>query len=131
MNARPISVMLKPYTAAATWALSPFRMYSPRSAVGKGRNATVEQQDEVEEQQGAVDGGDALEDVVVVDPDDADDDEAHDVRGVRGPLVREVTSEVARLRVGDAHLDDEQRDGDREDAVAERFESRLFGILES
>ena len=41
MNARPMSVMLKPYTAAATWALSPLRMYSPRSAVGNGRNATV------------------------------------------------------------------------------------------
>src|SRR5205807_10506250 len=49
---------------------------------------------------------------------DADDGEADDVGGQRGPAIAELMGEVAVVaRLGDG--EDQQRDRDREDAVAE------------
>ena len=65
--------------------------------------------------------GDVAEHRVVVDPDGPDDDEAHQVGDVRRPEGEERRAEPrAGLRHGDR--EDEQRDREREDAVAERLD---------
>jgi hypothetical protein len=82
------------------------------------------QQQQVQNQQRVVDADDVLEDVVVVDPHDADAEEADHVAEVRRPETDQRFTEVlARLDVGHADLDDQQRDRDREDAVAERLQA--------
>src|SRR5262249_25071777 len=61
---------------------------------------------------------------VVVEPHDADDREADEEGGVRGPLVPQAGTEVLEV-VGRGDREHEQRDGDREHAVTERLEASL------
>ena len=62
-----------------------------------------------------------LEQRVVIDPDDADREEAHEVSGIRGPEMQERATQIGRLS-RHAQLEHEQRSRDREDAVTECFE---------
>ena len=69
---------------------------------------------------------------MVVDPDDPDHEEAHDVAGVRGPLLQQRLAEPVLGVLGHVDLQHEQRDGDREHAVAERLDpahARRPGIM--
>ena len=82
------------------------------------------QEQDVQEEEEAVDANDVPEERVVVDPDDPDRYEADDVARVRGPLVEEDVSEGLTLgQVRPLEEQHEQRDRDREDAVAERLEA--------
>ena len=54
-------------------------------------------------------------------PDPSDGEEAGGVGQVRGPLIGYATPEISKCRLGHVDLEDEQRDCDREDAVAERL----------
>jgi len=58
---------------------------------------------------------------VVVEPDHADIDERDDEGEVSRPLVAQRGGQVAPLEVRAGQLQDQQRDDDGEDAVAERF----------
>jgi hypothetical protein len=81
-------------------------------------------QREVQIHEVAVDALEVAEHRVVVEPHDADDGKAHEICHVRWPLVCERVTEVSEvLRRGNRQH--EQRDRDREHAVAERLEARL------
>jgi hypothetical protein len=64
----------------------------------------VSKSKEVEEQQRSVHRGDPSEDLVVVHPDDAEDDETDNVGGIRGPDADQVSRELTGRRVGRSHL---------------------------
>ena len=65
----------------------------------------------------------------VAEPDHPDRQEARDVREIRRPLVQDPAQQViARVR-RHAELEDEQRDRDREDAVAERLEATEWELV--
>jgi len=67
---------------------------------------------------------------VVVDPDDADGDEAESEAEERGPLVAEGAGKrfaAGEMRYSD--FEDEQGDGDGEDAVAEGLEAYGVGVV--
>jgi hypothetical protein len=66
---------------------------------------------------------DEMEQPVMVDPHDADRREAGQVGRVRWPLLGQPRSERPFARMRHLELEDEQRDRDREHAVAERFDS--------
>ena len=83
------------------------------------------QQQEVEKGELAVHPRDQVHHRVVVHPDDPDDEEADRVGGVVRPEVAEAAPEVVRgPRLGRrTDVQHEQRDRDREDAIAERLEA--------
>jgi hypothetical protein len=89
--------------------------------VGKGRHQ--QQEREVQEQQRPVHAAEPVEEGVVVDPDDADGAEADDVGGVVGPL-RAQRAQQARAHVRHVQVEHQQRDGDREHAIAEGLRAR-------
>jgi hypothetical protein len=82
-----------------------------------------EQEPDVQEQEDAVGTFDLLHERMVIDPDDADREEAHRVGHVRGPDLEETVPEVGRV-LPDLRIDvqDQQGRGDREDAVGERLQ---------
>ena len=80
-----------------------------------------EQQDEVPPEDSRVDLQDPREGGVVAQPQHADVGERRQVRDVTHPLLAELLGELA-ARCRDRELEDEQRDGDREHAIAECFD---------
>ncbi len=60
---------------------------------------------------------------MVVDPHDPDRDEADRVGGVLLPDVQELSAERVVELLGEPDVDDQQRGGDREDAVREGLEA--------
>src|SRR6516162_2423934 len=82
-----------------------------------------QEQQQVDEHEGAVGTLDRSHVVVMVDPDDPDRDEARHVGEVGGPDARELVAELRAARAPDADLEYQQCRGDREDAVAEGFDS--------
>jgi hypothetical protein len=81
-----------------------------------------QQQIEVEKEQAAIHALEVSENCVVVDPDDSDDSEADDVGGLRRPPIEQRVRELTVLDLRYRNLEDEQRDRDREDPVAEGLE---------
>jgi hypothetical protein len=85
-----------------------------------------QQQEEVEVEERPVDHGHAVDEGVVVHPHDPDDGEGDDVRGERRPVVDEgapqpvIPVDLAGARHGE--VEREQRDRDRQHAVAEGLE---------
>ena len=79
------------------------------------------QEENVDEQERAVGVSYLVEHGVMVDPHDADRDEAEAVRRVARPDVQQL---VAEVRSRGVEVEDEQRRRNGEDAVAERQESR-------
>ena len=69
-----------------------------------------------------VDAAQTAEDAVVVQPDDSDVQEREQVGDVLRPLLPEAMGE-ASLPASGTELEDEQRDGDREDRVAEGLDA--------
>lgn len=71
----------------------------------------------------AVGAGEVVELRLLADPENAESEEAHHVhdqwRSERDQRVQEVAFGVDRFRGGDAEVEDEQRHGHAEDAVAE------------
>jgi hypothetical protein len=87
----------------------------------KRQKGDAAQHRDVREQEDAVGVADHHEERVVVDPPDPDDQERDGVGGVLRPRVRQRSAErTARRDHGD--VDDQQRGGDREDAVREDLE---------
>ena len=84
-----------------------------------------QQQHEVPPQEAGVHGTDPRERGVMAHPEHADVGEGREIRDVAHPLVGEVAGEVA-ARGGDGELEHEERDGDREDTVAERLDARAL-----
>ena len=74
-----------------------------------------------------VDTGEDVEDVVVIDRHDADDQEADQVSEVAGPELDECPRETVfpfdLFDRGDANLENQERDRNREHPVAECFEA--------
>jgi hypothetical protein len=66
---------------------------------------------------------------VVVDPDDADGEEAGGVGEVGGPQVQQLVAEVGSLDVRHPDLEDQERCRDREHAVAECLEPSPGGLV--
>src|SRR4029077_10533668 len=75
------------------------------------------------------DAGHAGDAFVVVDPDDADGQEAGGVGQVRGPEVDQGSAEVLVGAGADADLEHQQGGGDREHAVRERLHARGAAVL--
>jgi len=88
---------------------------------GKRDDPNGDQQQEVQVQKSPVDAPAVLEEGVVIHPDDADGEEAHEVGGIRWPQPDERGAQIGRV-LGHAELEYEERCRDREDAVAECFE---------
>ena len=80
-----------------------------------------DQEQKVQVEEAPVDARAVLEKGVVIHPDDADREEAHEVRRVGRPEAQERGGQIGRVS-GHAELQDEQRRRDREDAVAEGLE---------
>ena len=81
------------------------------------------QQQQVEDQDRVVGGAQPADHRVVVDPDDPDRQERHDIGRVLGPVAEQRVSErVMRLDLRDVDPEHQQRDRDREHAVRERLE---------
>ncbi len=73
---------------------------------------------------------DVLEHLVMVDPHDADRDEADGVTKVRGPEAEQRVRQTFVARdVRHTDLEHKQRDGDGKDAIAERLEPRRVGVM--
>ena len=89
----------------------------------EGQERDPHQHEQVHEEEPAVGARDQLEHAVVVHPHDPDHHEREHVGDVGRPLVAERAREVAGAHVRDLDLEDQQRDRDRDDAVAEGFES--------
>ena len=80
-----------------------------------------EQEDQVPPEDTCVDRADPREHGVVAHPQHADIRERRQVRDVAHPLVAQLLGELP-ARGWDRELEDEQRDGDREHAITERFD---------
>jgi hypothetical protein len=92
----------------------------------EGQHHDGHQQDDVEQQDRAVDGSEPAQRRMVVDPDDPDGEERHDVcREVRPLLPEPVGQRRALLRLGHSQVDHQQGDRHRDHPVGERFETRL------
>ena len=63
----------------------------------------------------------ASEDAVVCEPDPSDRDEARGIAQVRRPLISDAAPQMIELGLGNADVENEQRDRDREHTVAERL----------
>src|SRR6266550_6118781 len=89
---------------------------------GRKRNdPDGDQQQEVEVEEAPVDALAVLEERVVIHPDDADGEEAHEVGRIRRPQSQERSAQIGCVG-GYTKLEDEESSRDREDAVAECFE---------
>src|SRR6266702_2318778 len=89
---------------------------------GEGDQHHEQQQHQVEEQQRAIHLRDGPDQRVVVDPHDADHEEADQVGQEGRPLRVQLVQERAVPRPVHSEVEREQRDGHGEDAVAERLE---------
>ncbi len=85
---------------------------------GKRDRDHAHEQEQVEHEQRPVDETDVPEQRVVVHPHDADGQEAHHVSGVLRPRAAQHRVAEAPLAYGQ-QVEDQHRDGDGEDAVAE------------
>src|SRR5204862_4748810 len=85
----------------------------------EGNDPDGDQQQEVEIEEAPIDAPAVLEQRVVVHPDDAYREEAHEVRRIGRPEPQERGGKVGRLR-RHAELEHEQGWRDREHAVTER-----------
>ena len=86
--------------------------------------------EEVEAEQPAVEAGHFGEEAVMDDPEAADHREAERVGEEVLALVPEDVAEVVAMEVlGDAEVEDQQRDRDREDAVAEGDDPRELDLV--
>ena len=87
----------------------------------EGQERGGHQEQQVQHHQALIGGGQAPEDPVVGHPDPADRQEAGRVREIRRPLIGDPAPEIVEVRRRHVHLEDQQRDRDREHAVAERL----------
>ena len=87
--------------------------------VGEERHEQEQQQ--VDPHHPAVDELEPAEDAVVREPQAADRDEAGQVAEVLRPLVEDAVGEVVQFLRGHRQVEHQQRDRDREHAVAERL----------
>jgi hypothetical protein len=85
-----------------------------------GRDAQQEQQ--VQEQQRPIHFAEEVEQRVVVDPNDADGEEADRVHGVRGPLAQQGRRQAVLVGRRHAQLEHQQRGGNAEHTITEGFE---------
>jgi hypothetical protein len=81
--------------------------------------------------QRGIEAPDLVDEASMVEPDDADGQERRQVRGVGRPSICQRNDEAARRidfgRGRDLQIQDEQRDGDRHYAVAERLHAPCGG----
>lgn len=96
---------------------------------GERDEGRCKEQHPVEEEEVAVDPADERKKVVVVDPDHEDRKEARDEREKRGRGMRKFPPNIARSLRERQEVDDEQRDGDREDAVAEGLDAPVLLLV--
>ena len=92
----------------------------------EGQHGDEQQQAQVGEEGEPVDLPHAREHAVVVDPNDPDDEKAHQIGEVGRPLIGELSAQLpGRRHVSPRHgeVEHEQRDRNGEDAVAEGFEA--------
>jgi len=82
-----------------------------------------QQHQDVQPHQVRIDVAQVREQPVVREPDAADREEARDVREVRRPLLADGPPQVVEVLRLDVDLEHEQRDRDREHAVAERLDA--------
>jgi hypothetical protein len=108
----------------APGALRPHResQFRRREREDRGR----QQQPQVAPQEAAVDAGDPGEQGVVIDPHHADVHERRHVGQVGGPLVQQVGPDMAGA-AGRVQVEHQERDGDGQDAVAERLDPVTLG----
>jgi hypothetical protein len=74
-----------------------------------------------------IDVADAAERGVMVLPDDPDVQERRQIGHVRRPLCQQPLAKPARCDIGNTQIEDEERDHDREHAVAERLHPARVG----
>jgi len=97
-----------------------FREYGCR----KRDEGHAEKQDQIEPRQGFVRSSDQREEAMMIHPHHADVEEAGQKREIRRPLVRQGDAQTSSDElVRDFDLQDQQRDGNGEDAVAERLDA--------
>jgi hypothetical protein len=96
---------------------------------GEGDEGNHHQEHDVDEQHGAIDAVHAGDALVVVDPDDADCQEAGGVGQVRGPEVDQGPAKVLVGAGADADLEHQQRGRDRKHAVRKRLHARGAAVL--
>ncbi len=102
---------------------------------GEGDERDTQEQENVQQEEGAIDLADLIHQRVMVHPDDADRQEADGVPDVRGPDVQQLSREASPaafdLRVD---VEDEQRRSDCNDTVSEGLQPtathRALGELE-
>ena len=118
-----VTVSVTPYANAAARAVAgaDVRREQPRR---ERDERDAEQEEDVDEEERPVDAAQLPQDGVVVDPDDPDRQEADGVADVRRPQPRELVREAVLAELRHLDVEDEQRRGDREDAVGERLEPR-------
>jgi hypothetical protein len=80
-----------------------------------------DQQHQVQVEKSSIDAPAMFEQSVVIHPDDADREEAHEVGGIRWPQPEKRSAQISRV-LGYAQLEYEEGCRNREDAVAECFE---------
>jgi hypothetical protein len=85
----------------------------------EGEKRDEQQDEQVEAREGRIGGAERTRDRGVLQPDDADRQEARDVGEVCRPLVENRAQKMVGGVGLEAELEDEQRYGDRENAVAE------------
>src|SRR5207245_9925821 len=84
-----------------------------------------------EEHESAVYTKNVVEHVMVVHPHDEDGDEARDQREERRPRLFQTVEQRKATRRGIPQVQHEQRDGEREDAIAEGLHPRGFLFLKT
>src|SRR5207237_8875837 len=88
----------------------------------EGNDPDGDEQHEIQVEKPTVHPLAVLQQRVVIHPDDADGEEAHKVGGIRRPEAKQGADEISCVR-GHAQLEDKERSGDREDAIAEGLEA--------
>src|SRR5260370_833403 len=91
---------------------------------GVGHQHHGEQEDQVDELDGPVDGTQVPEDRVVVHPHHADRDEAADLGHELRPLAQDLAEQLPRLHLADGELQDEECDVDSEPPAGKYLEPR-------
>src|SRR5207245_5796611 len=81
-----------------------------------------EEEQEIEEEQGPVDDADVRHHHVVVDPDDADGEEADQVGDECRPVLTELLQQGTVAGSADRQVQCQQRDGHRKHAIAKRLQ---------
>ena len=101
------------------------RIASAKSLVGNGKNATAMSSAQIDGHDPAVCVPQASEDAVMDQPDPSDRDEARRIAQVRRPLISDAAPKMIELGLGNADVENEKRDRDREHTVAERLGSAV------